>query len=76
MSILDHVVVSDLRCHCILHAHYPSTVPHVISSAADLLMLVQPRRMRRTAQRVSYRQNTVVKTNRQVRNFRRMVPLN
>ena len=49
----DHVVVSDLICHCVDHAHYPSTVPHVIVSAADLLTLVQPRRTRRTAQRVS-----------------------
>ena len=49
---LDHVVVSDLIGHCVDHAHYPSTVPNVIASAADLLALAQPQRMRRTAQRV------------------------
>ena len=40
-------IVSDLIGHCVDHAHYPSTIPHVIASADDLLMLVQPRRMRR-----------------------------
>ena len=42
----DHVVVSDLIGHCVDHAHYPSTVPHVITRAADLLTLVQPQRTR------------------------------
>ena len=35
-------VVSDLIGHRVDHAHYPSRVPHVIASAADLLTLVQP----------------------------------
>ena len=38
------MVVSDLIGHCVDDAHYPSTVPHVIASAADLLTLVQPRK--------------------------------
>ena len=29
-------VVSDLIGHGVDHAHYPSRVPHVIASAADL----------------------------------------
>ena len=29
--ILDPVVVSDLIGNCVDHAHYPSTVPHVIA---------------------------------------------
>ena len=46
------MVVGDLIGHCVDHAHYPSTVPHVIASAADLLTLVQSQRTRRTAQQV------------------------
>ena len=38
-QILDHVVMSDLISHCLDYAHYPSTVPHVISSAAELIYL-------------------------------------
>ena len=49
----DHVVVSDLIGHCVDHAHYLSTILHVIASSADLLTLVQPQRTRSTAQRVS-----------------------
>ena len=49
-SILDHVVVRNVIGHCVDHAHYPFTVPHVIASAADLLTLVQPQRMCRTEQ--------------------------
>ena len=35
---------SDLIGHCVDHAHYPATVPHVIANAADFLTLVQRRR--------------------------------
>ena len=51
-SVLDHVVVSNLIGHCVDHAHYPSTIPHVITSSADLLTLVQPQRTCSVAQRV------------------------
>ena len=50
--VLDHVVVSNLIGHCVEHAHYPSTVPHMIASAADLLTIIQPQRTCSTAQRV------------------------
>ena len=43
-SVLDHVVVSNVIDHCVEHAHYPSTVPHVMASSADFLTLVQPQR--------------------------------
>ena len=46
------MVVSDLIGDCVDHAHYSSTFPHVIASAADLLALVQPQTTYRTAQRL------------------------
>ena len=63
--------VSNLIGHCVDHAHYPSTVPHVIASVADLLKLVQPQTMHGTASWLETRldrQDAVLKTNRQVHN--------
>ena len=62
------MIVTNLIGHCVDHAHYPSTVPHVIASAADLLTLVQPQRTHRTGiaswlETRLDRQDTVVKTN-------------
>ena len=38
------MVVSALIGHCEDDAHYPSTVPQVIASAAGLFTLAQPRK--------------------------------
>ena len=61
------MVGSDLIGHCVDHAKYPSTVPHVIASAADLPALVPPQRRRKngTASWLETRldrQDTVIKT--------------
>ena len=51
------MVVSNPIGHCVDHAHYLSTVPQMIVSSANLLMLIQAQRTCSTAQRVGYRQD-------------------
>ena len=64
-----YVVVSNLIGHCVEHADYPSTVPHVNASAADLLSLRPKECVARHGKSASDGHDTVQKTTRQVRHF-------
>ena len=58
------MVVSNLTGHCVEHAHYPSTVPQVITSLADIFTFVQPQKhVGHHSELASERHDTVLTTN-------------